>query len=121
MFKSLPRPVVPLMAAAVLGLPQPALASNVEQVSHVVVYRDLDLTHPLGVATLKLRVDHALRRICRDDRRAPLYEAIQRRDCLADAEPAAEAQVRQVVHAARLRAGLPPTESLARASLSARR
>ena len=109
--------LLPLVAVN-LAMPFPALAADIEKVRQTVVYRDLDLTHPLGVATLKVRLGAALQRACGVPVHRPLYEAMTYRACVADAQAESAPKVREVIGAARARAGLTVPETLAQASPS---
>lgn len=95
------------LASILAAAPAPASTAPVEQTS-VVSYRDLDLTRPKGVRTLRNRVARAIDRVCGPAPRLEIAERQAYRACWTDAGAGALAQMR--------RAELAATRGLATAS-----
>lgn len=106
------------LALTSLALPAPAFAADADVAQQAVPYRDLDLTHRLGVAKLNARVNRALERVCGGPVHRPLHEAMTYRTCVTAARAEVAARVREVIGAARARADLDTPDTRAQASLS---
>lgn len=91
-----------VLATATALAAMPATASTVEtNATTTVFYRDLDLTHPAGVQTLKRRIADAVDRVCGPAPRLTIGERQAHQACLSAARSQALAQAGRAELAAR--------------------
>ncbi len=89
-----------VLATAATLAAMPATASTVESKA-VVFYRDLDLTQPAGLQTLKRRIADAVDRVCGSAPRLTIGERQAHQACLSGARSEALAQAGRAELAAR--------------------
>jgi UrcA family protein len=85
-------PTFALAAALIAALTTPAAA---QAVSKTVNYQDLDLSTPAGQATLRSRVEGAIRFLCYAPKAPGLQEIRERHKCLQEAAADAERSMQQ--------------------------